>query len=149
MKIAIDSFYLVKMLADETMQDIAALIQDEKLEAIIAQISLVEVYSVLARRDKARAAKDVARLWTSKLRIEQLTPSIVTQAGDFKIDYKMHLADAIIAATAIAGGAKHVLTEDAHFKKAKNKIKPIELKALREMLKKEAGRTREAKIKTY
>lgn len=58
--------------------------KEERLESIVAPISLVEVYSVLARRDKAKAAKDVSRLWTSKLRIEELTPSIITLAGDLK-----------------------------------------------------------------
>lgn len=137
MKIAIDSFYLIKLLAEEGLKDIAALIQEERLESIVAPISLVEVYSVLARRDKAKAVKDVSRLWTSKLRIEELTPSIITLAGDLKNDYSMHLADAIIAATGIARGAKHILTEDAHFKRVKNRIKPIELKGLRDILKKE------------
>lgn len=137
MRIAIDSFYLVKLLAEESMREIASMIQDEKLEAVVAPISLVEVYSVLARRDKTKAARDVSRLWTSKLRIEELTPSIITQAGDLKNEHGMHLADAIIAATGIARGAKHVLTEDEHFQKVKSRIKPVTLKGLREMLRKE------------
>ncbi len=137
MKVAIDSVYLIKLLADEGMKDIATLIQEERLEAVVAPVSLVEVYSVLARRDKARAAREVSRLWTSKLGIEELTPSIITQAGDLKNEYKMHLADAIIAATGIARGARHVLTEDADFERGKNKIKPIGLRGLRDMLRRE------------
>lgn len=137
MKLAIDSMYLIRLLRDEDMKGLAGLIQEEKIEAVVSPISLVEVYSVLARRDKARARSYVGSLWASKLQIPGLTPPVITLSGDLKNDYQIHMSDAIIAATGITSGARHMLTDDAHFKSVKNKIKPLDLQQCKKMLQKE------------
>jgi predicted nucleic acid-binding protein len=137
MKLAIDSTYLIRLLRDEDMKDLAELIQDEEIEAVVAPLSLVEVYSVLARRDKARAMSYIGSLWASKLQIPGLTPSTITLSGDLRNDYHLHLSDAIIAATGITSGARHILTDDAHFKSVRNRIKPLSLKQCKNMFLKE------------
>ena len=140
MKLVIDSMYLIRLLCDEDMKDLVELIQGERMEAVVSPISLVEVYSVLARRDKARAGSYVESLWASKLQIPGLTPPVITLSGDLKNNYQLHMSDAIIAATGITSGARHVLTDDAHFKSVKNKIKPLNLQRCRKMLLKEGIR---------
>lgn len=137
MRLSIDSMYLVRLLQDEAMIDLAELIQEDKIEAVVSPLAMVEVYSVLAKRDKARAKSYIGSLWASKLLIPGLTLSTITLSGDLKNEYKLHLADAIIAATGITSEAKHILTDDAHFKSVRKRIKPINLKQCKNMLLKE------------
>ena len=137
MKLAIDTMYLIRLLQDEGMKVLAELIQGDEIEAVVSPISLVEVYTVLARRDRARARSYVGSLWASKLQIPGLTPSTITLSGDLKNNYQMHMSDAIIAATGITSGATHILTDDAHFKRVRNKIKPLNLHQCRKMLQKQ------------
>lgn len=137
MKILLDTMYILKILKNEEMREIARLIDQRKIAALTSTINLIETYTILAKRDKTKAMKDITRLRASELKVYDVTSSLIETSGDFRNRYNLPLADSIIAATGVTKRATHILTNDAHFNEVKKLIKPIDLKAFEDMLRRE------------
>ena len=77
----------------------------------------IVLYEVYKRFKKERTEGDALIVVSSinKTKIVPLTESIALFAGDLSLRHGLHMADAIVYATALEGGAK-VITSDEHFR---------------------------------
>ncbi|MBK6626397.1 MAG: type II toxin-antitoxin system VapC family toxin [Flavobacteriales bacterium] len=91
------------------------------LEDTIIHVSFVTEIEILGfhgytAHERAKVTADLAFI-----KIVDLDDGIKSAAIDFRARYRMKLADALIAATAIRLGVP-LVTEDKHFKKLKNEL---------------------------
>jgi len=95
------------------------IIELKKESAVVPTIVIHEVYKFM----QENAGREVAQLrvnsiLTSPFRIVDLNTRIALTSAGLRCRYKdLPTADAIVAGTSIETKSKHVLTDDAHFKK--------------------------------
>lgn len=124
----IDTTHLILMLEDADYKTLFEMIDNKRIEGIISVVSLTEITKVLGKRDLAKARNIRFQIKGSNLIIAPIDTRIAEKAGEIRIDHDIPTIDAIICATGIVRGAKHILTADTHFEATKNLIKPIDLK---------------------
>ncbi|MBI5253097.1 MAG: PIN domain-containing protein [Euryarchaeota archaeon] len=84
-------------------------------EGFISSVTLTEIYYLYFRRFGAKAAEDrIEQVKYSNLKIIAINDSIAINAGKYKAEKKIPIADALIAASALAAKSK-VVTADEHF----------------------------------
>ena len=125
-RVAIDTMYAIDLLAREDMMPLANLIASGKVMGILSTITIAELVKVLGQKDEGRMKAAVDRLLTSELVVSNVTYGIAHLAGMLGLRHSIPTADSIIAATGIIHGAKHILTDDAHFSAVKGRIKPVD-----------------------
>lgn len=121
MKQVLDSRFLVEyyystdtQTRQKTNQLMKELIQTRN--GIIPTIVVCETTQLICTKEgKQKAELIYLSLTASKIKIENLTPTIAKEAGLLKSTYKhIPIGDCIIAATAIKNQAK-ILSDDPHF----------------------------------
>ncbi|MDI6884157.1 MAG: PIN domain-containing protein [Hadesarchaea archaeon] len=133
-KILLDTMAVLELLSSPQYQKLAAALDEGKIHGVISTISLTEMYKIIGTEDERRAREAVTRIVASKLELREVDAVVARRAGELKLHYRMPTADALIAATGMTAGAKHVLTEDEHFQVIKSLIKPIKLKQAERMM---------------
>lgn len=92
------------------------LLEDAIIHAsFVTEIEILGFHGYTAH-ERAKVTADLAFI-----RIVDLDAGIKSAAIDLRVRYRMKLADALVAATAIRLGVP-LVTEDKHFKKLKNEL---------------------------
>jgi predicted nucleic acid-binding protein len=121
LKLVLDSRFLVEYYFS-TDQDIREKAKKKMKElaksadGIIPTIVICEITQLICSREgKQKADLIYLSIMASRMKIENLSPSIAKEAGLIKSAYRyIPTGDCIIAATAIANQAK-ILSDDPHF----------------------------------
>jgi predicted nucleic acid-binding protein len=132
-KLLLDTMAIVELLSRREHRKLAIAIDEGKIHAIVATISLTEIYKIVGIRDERKAREMVTRVIASRLELVDVDAAVARKAGELRLHYSMPTADSLIAATGIIAGAKHVLTEDKHFQTVKALIKPVDSKQAHRM----------------
>lgn len=133
-KILLDTMAVLELLSNPQYKKLAAALDEGKICGVISTISLTEMYKIIGTEDERKAKEAVTRILASKLELGEVDSVVARKAGELKLHYRMPTADALIAATGMAAGAKHVLTGNEHFQVIKSLIKPIKLKQAERMI---------------
>ena len=121
MRIVLDTRPLLKLFKGEknadVVKDILELIENSRIEGFVNAITLTEIYYIYSRIDKKIAEERVNQIKQS-IKIVPIEENIAIQAGVFKGQYKIPIADSLIAASAYLLNAV-VISDDPDFKKIK------------------------------
>jgi toxin FitB len=112
-QLLVDSSGWLEFITGDEKADAFGRIFEGDAEVLVPTIVLYEVFKVMLLR--ARSAD--ANLFLSaalRRKVVDLTDTIALAAASHSVDHKLHMADAIIYATAQAHGAE-LITSDAHF----------------------------------
>ena len=122
MKIVLDTRQLLIFFKGEknaeTVKDILELIENGSIEGFVNAITLTEIYYIYFRIDKKIAEERVNQIKQS-MKIVPIEENIAIQAGMFKGQYKIPIADSLIAASAYLLNAT-VISDDPDFRKIKD-----------------------------
>ena len=126
-RILIDTMYISALLTDEddSYNNLAQSIDDDKIAGIISVVTLTELVTILGIKIYK---EKINQLITSRLILVDINHMIAVRAGELHLKYGLPTADSLIAATGLVENVKHILTNDSHFAATKNLIKPIDLK---------------------
>jgi predicted nucleic acid-binding protein len=121
-KVVLDTKPLIKLLAKEEgweiVQKILSKMEAEEIEAAISVVTLTEIYYKYLQEQRA----DLAKTRTENLRYAvyirklEINEEAAVKAGEFKGNYNVSIADAIIAASAYFEGSI-VISDDSDFKR--------------------------------
>ena len=118
--IIIDSSGWVEYFASGPLKDKFKKYITDPADIITPTIVMFEVYRKI-RRDAGRDEALIAAGFLKNTRIAPLTETIALTAAEFSSERSLHMADAIIYATAFEFGCE-IVTSDAHFKGLPNVI---------------------------
>ena len=121
-KVILDTKPLIKLFAGEegwkAVKEILSWIEAGELEAGICVVTLTEIYYKYLQENK----QDLATARTNQIRYApylkklEINEEIAIKAGELKGKYKVSIADAFIAASALQEDAT-IISDDPHFKK--------------------------------
>lgn len=99
----------------EKVESLLAEVDGGKTEGFVSSVTLAEIYYLYFRRLEARAAEErVNEVRHSNLKTIAIDAEIAVNAGKYKAEKKIPIADALIAASALATKSK-IVTTDEHF----------------------------------
>jgi len=99
----------------EKVESLLKEVESDRREGFVSTVSLTEIYYLYFRRFGAKAAEErTEQVKYSNLKTIAIDAEIAINAGKYKAEKGIPIADALIAATALATKSK-IITADEHF----------------------------------